>query len=216
LAVCDNHFLKEKLTMRVYLLILIILFTFNVRSDEFYYNSFFKFKIVKPHNWIQVDENEIFKNLKEIDFTEEQKREIIHGHKGKIFLITFLKYDPNTKSGIIPTINVTVLENNSTTIADLVQLAENTDKDFKKSFEKYETIEKPLIVKVNNIESVMTTGRFILEKDHEKYIVKSKMYLIPKDNYLFQVNLANEFNNNDGEDEFKQIQNGIYIDDKSF
>jgi hypothetical protein len=191
---------------------LIVIVKFNVWSNEFYYNDFFKFKIIKPDKWIEVDENESFKNLNKINFTEDQKKEILRRHEGKIFLVTFLKYDPNTTSGIIPTINITVLENKAVTTADLIQLAQNTSEDFKKCFEKYEIIENPSIVKVNNIESVVVTSRFILEENHEKYIEKTKMLLIPKGKYLFQINLANEFNNDDGEKEFKKIQDEIYID----
>jgi hypothetical protein len=198
--------------MRVYLFLLIVIIKFNVWSNDSYYNSFFKFKIIKPDNWIQVDESERLRNQNIFDFTEEQKEEITSGHKGNVFLVTFLKYDPSTKSGIIPTVNVTVMKNKSATTADLIQLAENTNEDFKKCFEKYEIIEKPSIVKINNIESVMVTSRFILIEDHEKYIIKSKMFLIPKANYLFQVNFVNEFNNSDGEKEFMKIQNQIFID----
>lgn len=182
-------------------------------SQEFYCNYTFKFKMLKPNKWLQFEEKAVIKSFEKIELSKEKLDEIFRVHKKNIFLVTFSKYDPKKYSGgiIIPTINISINPNHCKTLKQLIKVVEISQNFYKKVCENYVVIEKPSVILIDNIQCVTITGKFSLKINNKIYTAKSKIYAIPTDNYLFQISLANDFNNNDGEDVFQEIPKNIKI-----
>jgi len=164
-----------------------------------------------PKNWIEVKNEEVFKNLNLYDFSEEQLNELLKSNNSAVNLVTYTKYDSKTYAGIIPTIKIRTRSNKINDIESFRKSIESLTELVMKSLDNFKFTERPTVVTISNKESVKFTVHFTLKNNGKEYPVVSHSYYILQNGYYISLNFIEEIDKENNEKLFKDLVNSIQI-----
>lgn len=103
--------------MKKFVLILLIAVSTltSVTAQTIFKDEAYGFSIEQPKDWLVGDNKTRMDNLAKLKIDETALNEMIKSNKGSLLLTSFYKYDIKTTAGLIPTIQINVLNNPTTT-----------------------------------------------------------------------------------------------------
>lgn len=164
-----------------------------------------------PKDWIEVKNEEVFKNLNLYDFSEEQLNELLKSNNAAVNLVTYTKYDSKTYTGIIPTIKIRTRSNKISNIENFRKSIESLTETVMKSLDNFKFTEKPTIITISNNEAVKFTVHYTLKNNGKEYPVVSHSYYILQNGYYISLNFIEEINKENNEKLFEDLVNSIQI-----
>ncbi|MBE8714965.1 hypothetical protein [Sphingobacterium hungaricum] len=201
---------------RLILLSFILLHATNlVFGQKIFVNKEYEFAMQEPDNWIEVSNEGLISNLKNLELTEESLSKLISDSKGSLLLTSYYKYNPQTHPGLIPTIQVNVRAKGNTTFEQFKRSMAESTESFKNYFPDFELIKDITEVEVSGIKSIYFVAKFSMNtQDGQEVKVRSRGYAIPYKNYFFQINFTDGQVGEDCTSEFDQILKTIKIGDQ--
>ncbi len=164
-----------------------------------------------PKDWLKIKNEEVFKNLDNYDFSEEQLNELLKSDKSAVNLVTFTKYDSKTYAGIIPTIKIRTRSNKINDIESFRKSIESLTEVVMKSLDNFKFTERPTIISISDKEAVKFTVHFTLKNNGKEYPVVSHSYYVLQNGYYISLNFIEEINKENNEKLFEDLVNSIQI-----
>ena len=159
--------------MKKYLIILLtILAFFKGYSQQRLEVKKMGFSIDVPKNWMSMENEAILKNLNNYEFTEKQLIELMRADNSSINLASYSKYDTKTYQGIIPTIKIRAIKDQTNNIKDFLILVQNSNETAKKAFDNFKFVEQPVIVHISNQQVVKVLVQFSIKNDGVAYKIR--------------------------------------------
>lgn len=177
-----------------------------------YENKEYGFSMDEPDGWIWADNNDLKQNLGKLDLDNSKLLKIIQDHKGSLLLLSCYKYDPMTKAGLIPAIQVNVRERRNKDFEVFKSYIVKSANGLKSLYPDYEFIDEPQEVKVSRIKSIYFSGKFTMKTQMgDSYQVRSKTYVIPHNDFYFQIVLTDGLTTDDCSKVFEELIESIKI-----
>ena len=200
--------------MKKELIIIISFISFlgSAYAQKKFENKQYEFAIQEPKNWIEASNEVLKKNLVKFEVSEVNLVKLIEDSKGSILLTSFYKYDPKTRAGLIPTIQINVRNKPVNDFEHFKSMIIQSSKGFKKVFEDFEFIEEVKEIEISEIKSVYFIGKFTMKgKNGQEMKVRSRTYAIPFKKYFFQVNFTDSQIDEDCSLEFDNLLKTIKV-----
>jgi hypothetical protein len=194
--------------------LLVVLFFFGVLN--FYAQDRLEIKKLGfsmdiPNNWISVNNDEILKNLDNYDLTDKQLDELLKSNNSSLNISTYTKYDSRKYNGIIPTIKIRTVSNNSIDSAEFLKFVQNSNESAKKALTNFRFIDNPVITQISNNDVVQFSVQFSLINQGKQYEIKSNSYYILRKGYYISLNFIEEIGKEDNNSLFEKLINSIEI-----
>ena len=194
--------------------LLVVLFFFGVLN--FYAQDRLEikklgFSMEIPNNWISVNNDEILKNLDNYDLSDKQLEELLKSNNSSFNISTYTKYDSKKYNGIIPTIKIRTILNNSSNSAEFLKFVQNSNESAKKALTNFRFIESPAIAQISNNDVVKFSVQFTLINQGKQYEIKSNSYYILRKGYYISLNFIEEIGKEDNSFLFEKLINSIEL-----
>lgn len=201
--------------MKQYLFLIILLFSsinFVFGQEKFISNQY-GFSMQVPTGWIETTKSALTDNIKKFELTDEALAKILKENNGSIVLAAWFKYDPKTKPGLIPTIQIRLRPKPNVGFADFKRIVIQSLQGKSKIFEGYEIVGEPKEIQISGVSSVFVTSKFDLKGPREQVLkVRSRTYAIPRKNFFIQANFTDGYEGDDCSAEFDKLVETINID----
>ncbi|MEL1242872.1 hypothetical protein AAEO56_01250 [Flavobacterium sp. DGU11] len=199
--------------MKTILLIGLSLFFISAKAQKTRYeNTSYGFSMDEPVGWIWANNDDLKQNLHKLDLDNSKLLKIISDHKGSLLLMSFYKYDPMTHGGLIPAIQVNVREKKNKDFEVFKSYVIKSANSFKELHPDYEYIDEPQEIKINKVKSIYFSGKFTMKTQAGlEYRVRSKTYVIPHNDFYFQLTFTDGVVNEDNSKEFDALIKSIKI-----
>jgi len=171
------------------------------------------FSIDIPKNWTTIQNDEILKNLNNFEFTDEQINHLFKSNNSSVNLATFVKYNPKTYAGIIPTIKIRTRESEVANLQDFLKQIQNSNEELKKTLDDFKFIDNPTLIELSRKKVVKFSVQFHLKKDDHIFTISSRSYYIPKDGYYISLNFIEEIGKEDNSILFENLIKTISLTD---
>ncbi|WP_316768470.1 hypothetical protein [Pedobacter frigiditerrae] len=211
---------------KVSLLVMLYILSKGVFAQKTFKDKYFGISINEPKNWIVKDNNAFIDSLVGNKLSDSLLSNAIEANNGSITIATFHKYDEK-KSGFIPVIQITVLNNPSVLFNDFEVDMKASANLYKSLYQDFSFITSPQPVVINGKKSIYFSGKFILSgtKTFEvniggsnfqqnqllKYQIRTKVYAIPYGNYFFQLSFTDNLEVKEDEKLFEELLTSIKI-----
>lgn len=169
------------------------------------------FSMEIPSNWISVNNDEILKNLDNYDLSDKQLEELLKSNNSSFNISTYTKYDSKKYNGIIPTIKIRTILNNSSNSAEFLKFVQNSNESAKKALTNFRFIESPVIAQISNNDVVKFSVQFTLINQGKQYEIKSNSYYILRKGYYISLNFIEEIGKEDNSVLFEKLINSIEL-----
>lgn len=174
----------------IFQLLFLSLFVVNSFGQKFYENKEVGIKVQAPFGWKIATDSMLEKNLKKIDFKEGQITEILSSNKGLLSLVAYYKYSPDSVSGLIPTVKITVRLNPSSNFEEFQQIMEESTHNMKTILNDFVMTDSIKEIKISNRRCLYYCFDYSLQsKNAGKIQVRAKYYMIPKGEYFISISL---------------------------
>lgn len=199
--------------MKKLLSLLLFLFCISLLAQtRRYENAEYGFSMDEPDGWLWANNDDLKQNLGKLDLDNTKLLKIIQDHKGSLLLMSFYKYDPMTKAGLIPAVQVNVREMRNKDFEVFKSYIVKSANGLKNLYLDYEFIDEPKEVKVNRIKSIYFSGKFTMKTQMgETYRVRSRTYVIPHGDFYFQIVLTDGVVTEDCTKLFEELIESIKI-----
>jgi hypothetical protein len=176
----------------------------SVTAQTIFKDEAYGFSIEQPKDWLVGDNKIRMDNLAKLKIDETALNEMIKSNKGSLLLTSFYKYDIKTTAGLIPTIQINVLNNPTTTFEQFNTVMSQSTGVFKNYFPDFKFLKELTIIEINGVKAVYFIGAYTMNTAAGvKMKVRSRTYAIPYGNYFFQVNFTDH---QDKEDDTKLFE----------
>lgn len=169
------------------------------------------FSIGIPKKWLSQNNTEVLNNLNNYDFTDKQISNLLISDGSSVSLATYVKYDPKTYPGIIPTIKIRTRENKTASLDDFLKQVQNSNIEAQKSLDDFRFIENPRIVELSKQKVVQFSVQFVLKNNNKPHIINSTSYYIPKNGYYISINFIEEYGKENNSELFEALIEGISL-----
>ncbi|RZL30102.1 MAG: hypothetical protein EOP00_36900, partial [Pedobacter sp.] len=163
------------------ILIAILLFfslTSNVFGQKIFKDDVYGFSMQKPRGWIE-----------DTYSTKRLRIPIDTLSKKTVPLVSYFKFDARTNPGkMVPIVQVTILDNPTKTFEQFTASMAETAQTFDQVFQDHELIKKPEIIEINGRKAIYFISSYIFKSITKNFKLRKRTYVIPKDNYLYQLN----------------------------
>ena len=199
--------------MKKLLSLSLLLFCVAVHAQkQRYENKEYGFAMDEPEGWLWANNDDLKQNLGKLDLDNAKLLKIIQDHKGSLLLMSYYKYDPMTKAGLIPAVQVNVREMRNKDLSIFKSYIVKSANSFKDLYTDYEFIDEPKEVRVNRIKSIYFSGKFTMKTQMgEIYRVRSRTYVIPHGDFYFQIVLTDGVVTEDCSKLFEELIDSIKI-----
>ncbi|WP_294818690.1 hypothetical protein [uncultured Flavobacterium sp.] len=178
-----------------------------------YENKAYGFAMDEPDGWIWGNNDDLKQNLGKLDLDNKKLLRIIEDHKGSLLLMSYYKYDPMTKAGLIPALQVNVREIRNKDFNVFKSYIIKSANGLKNLYPDYEFIDDPQEVKISRVKSIYFSGKFTMKTQQgETYRIRSKTYVIPHNDFYFQIVLTDGLGAEDCTSVFKGLIDSIKIE----
>lgn len=199
--------------MKIALTLLAILVLVGSSSaQEVFSSPRWGFEMQSPRKWLPMTKQERADNAGKFEVSEDALARILESDKGATFIQGFYKYDPQTTSGLIPTIQIEARRKPpvdfGTFKSQIIKNSASLKTVFPDiAFAEFEEVE------ISGIRSVLARATLTMTTaDGQILRSRSTIYSVPLKNFYFQLTF------NDGQDkefdcteEFLQLRNSIKI-----
>lgn len=196
------------------LILLPILFFFgivNSYSQERLEIKKLGFSMDVPKSWISLNNDEILKNLDNFDFTDEQLEELLKSNNSSFNISTYTKYDPKKYNGIIPTIKIRTILNQTKDSKEFLKFVQDSNESAKKTYTNFRFIDNPSIVQISNKDVVKFSVQFLLKNQGKDYEIKSNSYYILRKGYYISLNFIEEVGKENNNSFFEKLIQSIKL-----
>lgn len=177
-----------------------------------YENEAYGFSMDEPEGWIWANNDDLKQNLSKLDLDNAKLLKIIHDHKGSLLLMSYYKYDPMTKPGLIPAIQVNVREMRNKDFEVFKSYIIKSANSFRDLYPDYEFIDAPKDIKINRVKSIYFSGKFTMKTQKgEEHRVRSRTYVIPHGDFYFQLTFTDGIVTEDCSKLFEELIDSIKI-----
>ncbi len=172
-------------------LFLALLISFSFKQTE----NPIEFFMDSPDNWYKNSNDEIYNNLNKFKLTKTQLDKYISDHKGSVLFVSYTKYEQSDHTGLIPTIQVNIRNNNTGSFDNFFEAMKKSVESMPTYFKDFEYIDVPKKVKVGNRDAFYFSSKFTMKSGTQTIKPRSRTYAVPIGNKFFQLNFT------DGDDE---------------
>lgn len=198
--------------MRKIIVIFALAFTATVSAQVRFESKAFGFSMTEPQGWIWANNDDLKLNLDKLDIAEENLKKIIKDHKGSVLLQSFFKYDPQTHPGLIPAIQINVRERNNPDFDIFKEYIIKSARNLQKVYKDYTFVEDVTETKISGIRSLYFISKFTMKTDNGQELrVRSRIYVIPVDDYYFQINMTDGVLTDDCSGEYDKLIKSVRI-----
>lgn len=170
------------------------------------------FTMQEPKGWIRVDTEGLQANLGKFEFSEQAIEKIQKDQNVDVVLAAYYKYDPKTKEGIIPTIQIVSRPNRTRDFQSFKAGLLSSIDQLKRTFDQYELIEQPTEVEIGGIRSVFVHATFVLRNEEDReFRVRSRTYAAPRGSRFIQLNFTDHPEDEDCSAEFDALLKTIKV-----
>ena len=149
------------------------------------------FSIPLPEDWIDRSDLNIKDNLSKFEMEEEQLSKMIKSHNGSIPIAIYVKYDPSTHGGVIPTIQVNLRPNGTKSMKSFKAEMEKSIIAMSNYMSKFKIIQELEEVVVDGVKGLRFISQFdMMGTTGEDMTIRSWSYAIPVGNYFYQINFS--------------------------
>jgi hypothetical protein len=179
--------------------------SFNAIAQELLDLEQFGFSAEVPKGWFKTENNDLLENIDRFDLTEAQLDAMLTSFNTAKQFIALHKYEPETRRGIIPTINISIRSTSYKSFGSFKTKIERAGEQFKKLFKNFET-QPPHVIDLNGTK-VWTTKATYDFKDPAGADVKlhSEIIYIYKGKYYISVNFIEEDGKEDNSAVFENL-----------
>lgn len=171
----------------------------------------FGFSMQEPTDWIPQLRSNLVENIKSLDDSDRIDA-ILKNHKGDIAVRSFLKYDPSTVAGLIPTVNVNVRRKSTNDFAVFKKELIASTEFVKNNVDNFVFLSNPTEIEISGIRSVYMVLTYSVKREDGQILKpRSRIYAIPIKGYFIQVNLIDGQTENDCTKEFDELVKTIKI-----
>ncbi len=168
----------------------------NKNSKQIKDDNLGEFSLPLPQNWLDKSDLNLKKNLSKYNFDDDELKAILKSNRGSIPVLVYLKYDPSTYSGPIPTIQVNLRPNQQLDFARFKNDMKVSMEKMGANFNNYRVLEPLEEITVDNVKGLKFKVQFDLEsQEGEAWTIRSWSYVFPIGRYFYQIN----FSDNEGE-----------------
>lgn len=190
---------------------LILVCLFNFVSAQERLTSSTGISMLHPENWKLASQDDFAGNLKKLDLSEEQLERLLRSN-GSLLIWGFLKYDLKERPGIIPTIQIRLLSNPTTSFESFTRAYRGLRERDKDIFQNLK-IESPLREdSIGTQRTLTTTFSYELTKSGVTYNVRSRIYAVPFGKHFFQIGFMDDPTTENCQKEFDEIIKSIRIE----
>lgn len=194
------------------MIVLLIGFVHFVYGQDTFVNKQYGFAMQEPKDWILTNKAALKDNLTKFEINDAALAKLLKDNNGTILLAAYYKYDPSIKSGLIPTIQIQVRSKSPSTYKEFEQQILRSAEQFKKVFDKYETIGEPREVEISGLRTLLIVGKFNIKMNDGQILkVRSRTYTIPLKTYFFQLNFTDGYEEEDCSSEFDGLVKTIKV-----
>jgi hypothetical protein len=163
---------------------ILLSFSFRQNPDQL------KFTMTPPEKWRKTTNAEIFDNLDKFKLTQTQLDKFLADHKGSVLFLAYTKYDPSQHPGLIPTIQVNILNNTAKTFDSFFLSMTKSAESMQKYFKDFEYIDRPQKIIIGNKDAFYFSSKFTMTTSSRTIKPRSRTYAIPNGNTFFQINFT--------------------------
>ena len=192
-------------------MVVALLIASNLFSQERFEFNRIGFGIDVPTNWIAMKDEEVYKNLNLYDFTEEQLAKLLKADNASLTLCTYVKYDPKTVSGIIPTVKIRTKNCTITDKNEFLKFVKMMNDPAKMPLDDFRFSEQPTLTTIANHEAVRFAVQFTLKNAEKEYHIVSNSYYILRDGYFISLNFLEEIGKEDNTALFENLVKSVQI-----
>ena len=168
------------------------------------------FSMQQPNKWTVTDKEFLDTNAKKVDLSEAALEKLLKESNNSIVVMAFLKYDPQTKEGLIPTIQVRMRPNPTSNFS--VFKASFVKSLSKMPFEAFKVEGKPKEVSISGRRAVLVNATYTIgTSDGQTLPTRSRTYAIPYGKQFFQVTFLDNPKDEDCSAEFDDLVQSIKI-----
>jgi hypothetical protein len=194
--------------------LLVVLFFFGVLN--FYAQDRLEikklgFSMDVPKNWISINNDEILKNLDNFDFTDKQLEDLLKFNNSSFNISTYTKYDVKKYNGIIPTIKIRTILNQSKNSKDFLKFVQDSNESAKETYTNFRFIDNPTIVRISNNDIIKFSVQFLLKNHGKEYEIKSNSYYILRKGYYISLNFIEEVGKENNNSLFEKLIQSIKL-----
>lgn len=169
------------------------------------------FSMDVPNDWISVNNDDILKNLDNYELTDDQLEELLKKNNSSFNISTYTKYDSRKYSGIIPTIKIRTILNESKDSKDFLKFVQDSNESAKKALTNFRFVDNPTIVQISNNDVVKFSVQFLLKNQGKEYEIKSNSYYILRKGYYISLNFIEEVGKEDNNNLFEKLIKSIAL-----
>lgn len=173
--------------------------------------------MAKPVDWLENTDVTVLENLNKFDLKEDELKVMIENHENSLTVASYYKYDPSTRAGLIPTINVLLRLNPNRDFESFFRAIAKSAESMKSLFSDFIFLEEPRMLEIDGQRTVYFVGTFTMKSAAGKPIkVRSRNYAIPVGTTFYQISFMDD--SRDKEEDcsalFDGLQNSIRIVNK--
>jgi hypothetical protein len=186
--------IKRVIVLSIIVSITILLAYGNVIFE----NKLFGISMMVPENWISFQNQDVIDNLKIFDINKNDRAKFIRDFNGSVLLLALAKYDPGTHEGLIPGIQVNVMENGTKSFIEFKPAIVKSVGEMKNMLSDFNFTKAPQEIEISGIKSIYFEATFTMKMANGSTLkARTRNYSIPYRNYYFQINFNDGL---DGED----------------
>lgn len=198
--------------MRKLLVIFFLINALTATAQKRFESKGFNFSMLEPQGWIWANNDDLKQNLDKLDIAKDDLAKIMKDHKGSLLLQSFFKYDPQTYPGLIPAIQINVREKNNPDFALFKQSIINSARNLQKVYKDYNFIQDVTELKIGGVKSLYFISKFTMKTDSgQEFRVRSRIYVIPMNDYYFQINMTDGLLSDDCSKEFDALIRSVRV-----
>ena len=178
--------------------------TNNTVSDSY------SFKIDQPQGWVNMIDLDVKENLKLIDsFSNEEIEELVSQSSGQP-IVVYMKHDPNSYAGLIPTIKVTLMHSLSSNFDEFKNSIKGSIPQMEQLLDNFNIIIPLTELDIDGQKGVYFTSEFTIEYGGKIEKIRSWTYAVSVDKYLYQINFS-DMNGDDCSKVYEDVLKSIKL-----
>lgn len=149
------------------------------------------FLIDKPEGWVANPNQRLKDNLDRLDMDDLEVKKMLDSHNGNVMLCAYTKYDPKTRQGLMPTIQVNMVNNSSRDYNSFKNEMLKSTEQMKSMLEGFRFINGPKDIMIDGHKALFFQSEFNLSYDQSGPVkVRSWTYAIPLGDHFYQINFS--------------------------
>ncbi len=167
----------------------------------------------KPAGWIDNSNLDVIANLEKYDLQETELKDLINSYQGSLTTHIYMKYDPASYPGIIPTVQVNLRPNPNQEFNTFKTAIQHSMTAMANLLANFQVIQSLQELEIGGRKGVYFLASFDMKLPNgqiEK--IRSWTYAIPVGNYFYQLNFSDLSDKDDCASTYARLVETIRID----